>query len=76
LRRRFPDLLEVLDRNALYPIVLRIHRDGDRIEGDRNLHVLNAFGTTGFHFLGEDRPRCARDIRIAAAELLESTAGP
>jgi hypothetical protein len=56
-------------------VLLRMDHDSQRIEGDRQLHVLDAGFLAGFHFLFHDRTRSILDIGFAAAEFLEAAAG-
>ncbi len=75
LRARLPHLLELGHGEGLDEVVLRVDDDGERVERDRQLEVLDAGLLAVRHLLLEDRPRGVRDVGFAAAELLEAAAG-
>src|SRR5215218_8652029 len=73
---RLPDLLELLARDVLRPIVaLLVDHDRDPIVGDWDLDVLDPVLLTHRHLLGwVYGPGSVRDLGVAMAEGLEAVA--
>src|SRR5215211_7539536 len=77
LRGRLPDLLELLARDVLRPIVaLLVDDDRDAIVGDGDLDVFDPVLLAHRYFLGRIYgPGSVRDLGVALAERFEAVAG-
>ena len=72
---RLPDRLELLDGQAIAPIVLGIHDDRQAVERDFELDVFDAVVPHSLLLFVLDRPRGVADVDLTGGELLEAAAG-
>jgi hypothetical protein len=70
-----PDGLQLLDGQAVDPVVVLVHHDGERVVRDRQLLERDAVGLADRRLLVLDRTGGVGDVGLAVAELLEAAAG-
>jgi hypothetical protein len=75
LRVRRPDLLQLVDREAVRPVVLLVDDDAQRVIAHQELAVGDVVLLADGDLVVLDLPGRVGDVGLTRAELLESTAG-
>src|SRR5690606_33316872 len=70
-----PDAVQIVDRDALRPVVVRMHHDGQGVGGDRQLDQLDAVGGASVECALLDDTAGVGDVQLACAHLREPAAG-
>ncbi|MEX0628236.1 MAG: NAD(P)/FAD-dependent oxidoreductase [Cucumibacter sp.] len=72
---RLPHRVELIDRQAVHPVVVGVHDDAQAVVGDLELDVLDVRVGADRHLFVLDRAGSVRDVGLARTELLEPSAG-